>query len=233
MKVRLTLLTASLIGIVSIAGFASTALAWHPKGVISKKVENVTTGSVLGEADSADSAVAAKPGDTLTYVITVSNNGAVDASGNNDMANTVMTDTLPDGITLVANPSQRQITENLGTIKPGKSVTKEYTVTVTATADETIENQACFTGNSKANDNPQQGCNAAFVTVTVPPTPVIPVTPVTPTPTTPTPQPVMPTELPHTGIAENIIASGLILGLITYTTYFYYISRKALATKNS
>lgn len=226
MKVRLTLLTAGLIGIISVAGLASTAFAWHPKGVISKKVENLTTGSGLSEADSSLSAVAAKPGDTLLYVITVSNTGAPANNGDDDMAHTVMTDTLPDGISLVSNPDQRTITEDLGTITPGKSVTKQYTVTVTAATSTTIDNTACFTGNSIVNDNPQQGCNSAFVSVTVPPTPMAPVTPVAPTPAAP----ITPAELPHTGMTENVIASSLILGLLTYTIYCFIISRRELSS---
>ena len=180
MKVSKVLLSAGIIGVVSIAALASIAYAWHPKGSITKKVQNVTAGSELSDADTEGTAVAAKPGDTLKYVITVRNDGAADSKGWNDMAKTVMTDTLPDGIELASNPSQRQISENIGLIKPGQSVTKEYLVKVTASTDGTIKNTACFTGNSTANDNPQEGCNPAVVTVTVPETPVTPTTPETP-----------------------------------------------------
>jgi uncharacterized repeat protein (TIGR01451 family) len=230
MKVSKVLLSAGLIGVVSIASLASTAYAWHPKGIITKKVQNVTTGSALSEADTEDTAVAAKPGDTLKYVITVRNDGAADSKGYNDMAKTVMTDTLPSGIELVSNASQRQISENLGTIKPGQSVTKEYLVKVTASTDGAIQNTACFTGNSTANDNPQQGCNPAIITVTVPETPVTPTTPETPeTPTKPTPVVETPAELPHTGIAENVIFSSFALGLVVYIAYIYVSSRRTLA----
>lgn len=228
MKVSKVLLSAGIIGIVSIAALASNAYAWHPKGSIVKKVQNVTAGSELSDADTEGTAVAAKPGDTLKYVITVRNDGAADSKGWNDMAKTVMTDTLPDGIELASNPSQRQISENLGLIKPGQSVTKEYLVKVTASTDGTIKNTACFTGNSTANDNPQQGCNPAVVTVTVPETPVTPTTPETPeTPTTPA-TPETPAELPHTGMAENILVSSFALGLLVYVTYNYVSSRRNL-----
>jgi uncharacterized repeat protein (TIGR01451 family) len=225
MKVSKVLLSAGLIGVVSIASLASTAYAWHPKGIITKKVQNVTTGSELSDADTEGTAVAAKPGDTLKYVITVRNDGAADSKGYNDMAKTVMTDTLPSGIELVSSASQRQISENLGTIKPGQSVTKEYLVKVTASTDGAIQNTACFTGNSTANDNPQQGCNPAIVTVTVPETPVTPTTPVTPS----KPTPVTPVELPHTGMAENVIVSSFALGLVVYIAYIYVSSRRTLA----
>lgn len=224
MKVSKIVLLAGVIGVVGIFSLASTAFAWHPKGVIVKKVQNVTTNSVLSDADTSATAIAAKPGDTLKYAITVSNNGAVDNSGNNDMAKTVMTDTLPTGIELVSNPSQRQISESLGTIKPGKSVTKEYLVKVTSSTAGTITNTACFTGNSTANDNPQQGCNPAVVTVTVPETPVTPTTPVTPE----QPAAETPAELPHTGMAENVIMSSFVLGAIAYISHLYITSRREL-----
>jgi len=224
MKVSKLVLLAGIISVVGIGSLASTAFAWHPKGVIVKKVQNVTTNGVLSDADTSATAVTAKPGDTLRYVITITNNGAVDNSGNNDMAKTVMTDTLPSGVELISSPTQRQINENIGTIKPGISVTKEYLVKVTSNSDGSITNTACFTGNSTANDNPQQGCNPAVVTVTVPVTPVTPATPVTPE------QPVIetPAELPHTGIAENVFMSSLILGVIAYIGYLYLDSRRAL-----
>lgn len=224
MKVTKTLLAATLIGVISLAGLASTAMAWHPEGKITKKVQNVTAGSELSEADTAAAAVAAKPGDTLKYVIEIRNDGKPDSRGYNDMAKTVLTDTLPAGIELVSNPAQRQIMENLGTIKPGKSVTKEYLVKVTASTAGAIENTACFTGDSTANDNPQQGCNPAVVTVTIPETPV------TTTPETPeTPVVTTPVELPKTGAAENIVLSSLGLGLMIYVGYLYMASRRQLA----
>ncbi|HEX4662661.1 MAG TPA: hypothetical protein VH144_03530 [Candidatus Saccharimonadales bacterium] len=194
---------------------AAPAFAWHPQGQIIKYVQNQTTGSALSDANTAATAVAAKPGDTLKYVINVKNAGAADSRGYNDMAKTVMTDTLPAGVELVSNPSTRTITENLGLIKPGQTVSKEYLVKVTASKNGTIENKACFTGNSTANDNPQSGCDAADVKVTVPETPVTPpVTPETPA-TSETPAPEVPTELPSTGPTDFIVPA-VVLGAVTY-----------------
>ena len=224
MKTTKLLLMSGVIGVIAIAGLSSTAFAWHPKGVITKKVQNVTTNSALSEADAAAQAVAAKPGDVLKYVIEVRNDGAADSKGYNDMAKTVMTDTLPSGVELVNEPSKRQITENLGLIKPGQKVTKEYTVKVTASKNGTIQNTACFTGDSTANDNPQKGCNPANITVTVPEKPV---PPVTTTPQTPAPTASMPAELPKTG-AENILASAAIIGAAWYAIHRYVTSRRAL-----
>lgn len=228
MKVSKVLLSAAVAGTVVVAGLSTTAFAWHPKGVISKKVQNITTAGALSEADTAAQAVAAKPGDTLKYVIEVRNDGQPDSKGYNDMAKTIMTDTLPAGVELASNPSQRQITENLGLLKPGQKVVKEYVVKVTASKNGAIQNTACFTGDSTANDNPQQGCNPAVVTVTVPQKPEEPKVPTTPTtPTTPK-TPDMPVELPKTGAAENILLSTLGLGAVYYAVSRYLTSRREL-----
>lgn len=228
MNTNKVVVSAALIAVISVASLATNALAWHPKGVITKKVQNVTSASVLSEADTTATAVAAKPGDTLKYVIEIRNDGASDSKGYNDMAKTVMTDTLPAGIELVSNPAQRTITENIGLIKPGQKVTKEYTVKVTAKQNGAITNTACFTGDSTANDNPQKGCNPAVVTVTVPPvvTPPVVTTPETPkAPETPVE---MPAELPKTGMAENVLVSTLAIGAAAYAAQRYIASRREL-----
>jgi uncharacterized repeat protein (TIGR01451 family) len=232
MKTSKLILSAGIIGAITLTGLSGTAFAWHPKGAITKKVQNVTTNSALSEADTAAQAVAAKPGDTLKYVIEVRNDGAAHSEGHNDMAKTVMTDTLPAGIELVSNPGQRQITENLGLLKPGQKVTKEYAVKVTSKQNGTIQNTACFTGDSTVNDSPQAGCNPAVIKVTVPPVveppvvvpPVVPPTPITPV----TPTPVVPVELPHTGPVENILASMLAIGISYYAIHRYLQSKRAL-----
>jgi uncharacterized repeat protein (TIGR01451 family) len=228
MNINKVVVSAALIAVISVAGIATNAFAWHPQGVITKKVQNVTTSSALSEADTTSAAVAAKPGDTLKYVIEIRNDGAADSKGYNDMAKTVMTDTLPAGIELVSNPTQRTITENIGLIKPGQKVTKEYTVKVTAKQNGAITNTACFTGDSTANDNPQKGCNPAVVTVTVPPvvTPPVVTTPETPkTPETPVE---IPAELPKTGMAENVLVSVFTVGVAAYAVQRYIASRREL-----
>jgi len=234
MKISKSLIGIAAVGIITV-GIAGNALAWHPKGVIVKKVQNITTGSQLADADTAASAILAKPGDILKYVITIKNDGAADSKGYNDMANTVLTDALPAGVELVDNPANRTIKQNLGTIKPGKSVTKEFTVKVTANSNQTIENTACFTGNSTANDNPQKGCNPAIVTVTVPETPTTPETPEVPTTPeapkttpevkTPEAQAEMPAELPKTGTTNPVF--GIVgVGALWYAAHRFILSRK-------
>lgn len=205
MKVSKVLAIASVTGVVAATAFAAPALAWHPKGVIKKYVQNQTTASALSDANDAGSAVAAKPGDILKYVIEVSNIGADGQT--NEMHFTKLTDTLPAGVQLVSDPTKKQINEDLGTIAPGKKVTKEYLVKVTSTKDgDVIENSACFTGDSEVKDNPQDGCDVADVKVSVPKEPPKPEQP-EPQPPKETPKQTLSasTELPKTG-AESFIA---------------------------
>ncbi len=213
--------------VVTAALVATPALAWHPKGVIVKYVQNETTQSAMSDANDVAHAPAAKPGDILSYTILVRNDAVADTRGYNDMAQTTLTDTLPAGVELVGSPSTRTITANLGTIVPGQKVSKEYRVKVTATKDGVIENKACFTGNSKANDNPQSGCDVADVTVKVPVTPDQPQTPVQPK--QPAPQ-VTPQALPNTG-AVDILGGAAGIGSLGYASLRYFRSKRNL--KNS
>lgn len=223
MKINHMIVGVGIAGAIALVGLSATAFAWHPKGGISKKVQNITSTSLLSEADTATQAVIAKPGDILKYVIEIRNDGTADSKGYNDMANTVLTDMLPAGVELVDTPAQRQITETLGLLKPGQKVTREYMVKVTATTDMTIVNTACFTGDSTANDNPQKGCNDAVIEVTVPEVPVV-TTPETPTETTPE----LPLELPQTGVTGSAMGAAFVVGLGVYATYRYLASRREL-----
>jgi uncharacterized repeat protein (TIGR01451 family) len=237
MQINKLILGSGIATIVAVAGLATSALACHPEGAIIKKVQNVTTGSALSDANSTAQAITAKPGDTLKYVISITNNGAAKSNGDDDMAKTVMTDTLPIGVSLVSNPSERSITETIGTVKPGQTVTKEYLVTVTAASQSTITNTACYTGTSIVNDNPQKGCDTAVVQVTVPPVVTPPVT--TTTPTTPVTTtsvdttPVVettPVELPHTGPTETILGTTLAIGAAYFAVHQYIVSRRQLSS---
>jgi uncharacterized repeat protein (TIGR01451 family) len=231
MKVKL-ITTAVVSTIAAAAMIATPAFAWHPKGTIIKYVQNQTTGSAMSDANDTAHAVAAKPGDLLKYTIVVSNTGTPASNGNNDMASVVMKDTLPTGVELVSNASSRQISVNMGTIKPGAKVTKEYVVKVTASKDSTIENKACFTGDSTVKDNPQSGCDVAIIKVSVPVTPVTPVTPVQPVPPTTPVQPETPVVLPTTGPADLLVgASGI--ATLGYAVSSYVRSRGAVRTRLS
>ena len=169
MKKVMLFAASSVIGVAVAAAAASPAFAWHPQGKIAKTVQDVTANSPASSAKDGSGALTVAPGDTLLYTIVVSNTASPAANNDNDMAFTVMTDNLPDGIALASNPSQRQITENIGTIVPGKSVTKQYEVKVTDTKDgDIITNEACFTADSIVKDNPQSGCDKVIVKVQVP-----------------------------------------------------------------
>lgn len=194
MKVTKLLVLASITGVMAAGVVTTPALAWHPKGVIKKYVQNQTAGTARSDANDDAAAVATKPGDVLKYVIEISNDGP--AGSTNEMHFTKLTDNLPAGVELVTEPAKRQIVEDLGVIKPGEKKTKEYLVKVTSTKDkDLIDNKACFTGDSEVHDNAQQGCDNAKVKVSVPPKPEEPKPePPKPEPTTPAPQ-----TLPVTG----------------------------------
>jgi uncharacterized repeat protein (TIGR01451 family) len=234
----------ALIGLTTaaIAAAPAAALAWHPVGKIKKEVMNVTQNIAYSDANTSAAAVNAKPGDTLKYRITVSNVGATNSNGSNDMHYVVMTDKFPAGITAAT----MEIKASLGVIQPTKSVVKEYTVKVAANADGLVKNTACYTGDSKVYDQPQKGCDDAYIKVTKPATPsptpsatpsTTPTPSKTPTPTatpSPTNSPAVlgkgtetPTVLPETGTAA---ALGALVGLTTvgYATSAYLRSRKSL-----
>jgi uncharacterized repeat protein (TIGR01451 family) len=214
-----------------VLGVAAPLAAWHPKASIKKEVMNQTTSSALVDANDAGSAVAAKPGDVLKYVITVSNIGDPAQSGMNDMAKTVVTDSLPAGVELTSSASQRKITEDLGLVKPGQSVKKEYLVKVTSTTNgAVITNEACVDGNSTANDNPQHACDKAVVKVNVPEVPQTPTPPTTPiTPTTPELPKETPQVLPSTG-PEAFLGGALSVSGLAYGANVYLRSKRNLLT---
>ncbi|SRR6266550_561566 len=220
--------------VIAASVIASPVFAWHPKGVIIKYVQNQTTNGAMSDANDAAHAVAAKPGDVLKYTIKVSNNGSADERGYNDMAKVVMTDTLPAGVELVSDAAQRSISVDMGTIKPGANETREYLVKVTAGKDGVVENKACFTGDSTANDNPQKGCDVADIKVTVPPVtpPQPPVTPVPPVQPAPSSEgATAPTELPATG-PVSIVGGVAGVTSLGYAAHAYLRSKRALANSH-
>lgn len=173
----MTLVGATVTSAALIATVASPAFAWHPVGVITKKVQNVSQSSPLADANSGAQAIHAKPGDTLKYVITVENKGKYDSRGWNDMYFTKVTDQLPAGVTL----TDGQTNKELGHIAAGKSKSFEFTVKVESKQDgAVICNTAKFTGDSEVNDQPQRGEDKACVKVAVPVEPTQPEVPVTP-----------------------------------------------------
>jgi uncharacterized repeat protein (TIGR01451 family) len=226
MKTSVKIAAAGITGVAMAASFATPALAWHPKGQIIKYVTNQTAGGAMSDANDAAHGVTAKQGDVLKYTIVVSNIGDAASNGYNDMAKTKLTDTLPAGVELVSDASKHDITEDLGTIKPGQKVTKEYVVKVTSDKEkDVITNKACFTGDSTANDNPQSGCDNAVVTVVneKPQTP--PTTPEQPKPETPAPEQPAPEVLPNTGVGAIAVPAGIV-SILGYAGNMLRIKRK-------
>ncbi|HJQ08933.1 MAG TPA: hypothetical protein VJ836_05635 [Candidatus Saccharimonadales bacterium] len=177
------LAVAGITGVVLAGSVAASVGAWHPKGVITKYVQNKTTGGQLLDANTDASAASAKPGDILEYTVVVANEGAPANNNQNDMVGIVITDELPEGVELEGEPAKRTITENIARLKPGEKATKKYSVKVTTEMDgKMVDNKACFVGNSEVNDNEQKGCDLAKTKVSAPPTPPKPEEPKQPEP---------------------------------------------------
>jgi hypothetical protein len=162
---------------------AVVAAAQDPKVSIKLAVQNQTTNSELSPADNKDSALVAKPGDILKYVVTITNESEESQDNKNDFVSAKVISALPASIELVSNVDTREINEDLGTIKPGKTATKQFVVRVAAKDAGSIESKACFTGRYDAQNKPQSDCESAFVAVSVPAAEK----PATPAPTTPAP----------------------------------------------
>jgi uncharacterized repeat protein (TIGR01451 family) len=193
MKSVKVLTSSSLLGLGLAVMVAAPVFACHPVGVINKSVEDVTTNSVLSDANTNATALTVNSGDTLKYVVKISDTGTVESNGDDDMLTTMLSDTLPSGVALVSDPSETTISANLGTVKADQTITETYEVTVTSKQDGAyLTNKACFTGKSVNNADNQSGCDVAVVKVHVP---VVPIPTPAPTPT-PTPTPVSPTPTP-------------------------------------
>jgi uncharacterized repeat protein (TIGR01451 family) len=241
MKSIKVLTSSSALGLGLAVMVAAPVFACHPVGVINKSVEDVTTSSSLSDANTNATALTVKSGDTVKYVVKISDTGMVESNGDDDLQSVTLTDTLPSGVELVSNPSETTITANLGTVKAGQSVTETYEVKVTSTQDGAyLTNKACYAGKSVNNNDNQSGCDVAIIKVNVPvtptptPTPVptpkptptptpTPVTTTTPTPVAPTPvTTATPTSLPNTG-PGNIIGVAAVVAIIG--TAFSYVRR--------
>jgi len=140
--------------------FGATALADAPVGVVNMTVVDVTNGSMPNDAITKSSAQPVYPRDTLEYQILVTNQ-AIDET--DQMVDTVVTDSLPAGLTLVSEDNL-----SLGVVDPFSSVMVNVTATVNSTASGIIENQACFTSSSLDGASSQSGCNISMVNVLAP-----------------------------------------------------------------
>ncbi len=114
----------------------------------------------ISKTDSPDPVVA---GQTITYTLTVTNNGPSDASG------VTVTDTLPSNVTFVSATASQgtatgagsTVTGNLGNLADGATATITITGTVAATASGTLTNTATVsapqTDPVSANNSDSEG----------------------------------------------------------------------------
>jgi uncharacterized repeat protein (TIGR01451 family) len=209
MKRITTIISSSVTGVAMAGLIAAPAFACTPKGLITKYVQDQTTGSAMVDANSVADALAVHPGDTLIYTIVVANNGGTTKDDADAMIETMLTDNLPAGVSPVSGTAA--ISENLGRVSEHSKLTKTYTVTVSKDAKDgdVITNKACFTGEATNHDKKQHqaGCDVAIIKVNVPP-----VTPPTP-PTTPVPPVTPPKALPNTGAGNLLVPAGIVSGL--------------------
>lgn len=142
--------------VVSPIVFSRSAYAQNPSGVITMTIQDLTTGSTITQSTSYVFAPVVNTGDELQYQVLLSNQGS--SPGNDQMVNTVVTNQLPAGLSLVSEDNL-----NVGTLDASQQAYLNIFVTVTATSAGLIQNQACFTGNSITGSSPQSGCATSFV----------------------------------------------------------------------
>jgi LPXTG-site transpeptidase (sortase) family protein len=114
-------------------------------------------------------------GDSVTYTITVTNNG------NEDAEDVTVTDTLPSNLQLdSANSTKgtttltppRTVTVDIGTIAPGEIITIKIDATIISGSPSTITNTAHLT-TSTTTDNPLNNTGSTSITI---PTSLLPQT---------------------------------------------------------
>jgi uncharacterized repeat protein (TIGR01451 family) len=171
--------------------------ACHPQGVITKGVQNLTTGSAMSTANTSATAVTAHTGDILRYTVAVSN---IATANRDELINTTITDSLPAGLSLVKADSF-----TIGTVSMKQTISRTITVKVNQTTAGDIKNTACFTGDSVDHKVPQKGCDIAYVKVVVSPQAPSP----QPKPVvTPAPKPTpLATPAPTTGMGQALGAA--------------------------
>lgn len=164
MKRMITYISACLTVLMVATVYSVAAHASQPVANISKQVQNVTQGTSLKDANDSYDAITANTGDILKFVVTVKNVGKYDRNGNNDLYNTKVNDTLPDGI----SPDSGTLNRSLGQIKPGSYKRYDFTVKVTSSDDsEVLCSVSDLTGSNKTNDQTLKHSDKACVKVMV------------------------------------------------------------------
>lgn len=142
----------------------------------------------------------------FTYQLHVTNTGEV------DLTNAVVTDTAPNGVTLVkadeGTITGTTWTATIASLKAGESKDFNLTGKVPTYLTGDMVNTACVTASQVPGAKP---CDTATVNVPAP-TPVAPATP---------------TQLPHTGVG-SVLGATFGLGSIIATLGYYVASRRSL-----
>lgn len=198
------------ITILLIALLPAASLAAEPQGVLVQRLLNSTLSILPIRADVTAQPV--NPGNVLVFSIQVQNQATATGS---DMVNTIVTDNLPSGLTLLNEDDL-----SVGSIAPQANATVNVTAQVNSNATGEITNQACFTATSLDGSSPQQGCDTAMISVipavagaaNKPPATVVPTAPGTPSTGAATP-------LPDTGaaLAATVLGTtGIAFAAFTY-----------------
>lgn len=144
----------------------------------------------------------------FTYQLHVTN------TGDADLTNAVVTDTAPNGVTLVradvGTISGNTWTNTIATLKAGESKDFKLVAKVPSSTTGSMVNTACVTSSQLPGTKP---CDTATVNVTVPP--AAPAAPATPT------------KLPHTGLGSTLSAT-FGLGSVIAMAGYYIASRRSL-----
>ncbi len=125
----------------------------------------VTAGADLAVTKTVDNSTP-RPGDTIVYTVTVTNNGTENAT------NTVVNDLLPSGVTYVSYSSSQGTYNSgtgawsVGTVNSGASATLAITATVDSGVSGTVITNTASSGGSDFPD-PDSGNDSASVDITL------------------------------------------------------------------
>lgn len=237
-------MAAVVFGVASLAGAQAVGSSFaaddcHPQPKITKMVQNTSEGALspLVDANSPNAAIKAKPGDILTYVISVTNVAQEARDRLNDMVGISITDTLPEGVERVDLPnSPRTFTDRVTDLIPRVGVVKTYKVKVTATTDGLIQkNNVCLTSNGIHGNKPSRLCDVAYSRVVVPPAPPAPAPAPVVVPPTPVPdQPIqLPAVLPQTGPGMGNLIVMVAMAIVTGYVFSLLFAHMKNGKKNS
>lgn len=202
-----------------------------------KELSGTVDKTVSLDGENFSDSVDAKPGDTLTYKLTIKN------TGDRELTNAVIRDALPEGLTLVSGSVKLMANNsgtwdslsdelvgngfNLGTVGTGNTIEITYQATVDEGFNcDGLENTATFTYDS---DQESGDSDTDSVTVNVDDGSCAPVEE-----ETCETNPNLPgcSELPDTGPVEVAMVVAIVLGIAGGGYYLYRSNRKLGATES-